>query len=137
MAVKNFVLMKENTCRSNLISQNYTSYYQLTVPESNRLNTPVIFAWLSKKSISKQQMVKNTSKMSRTTKRRRRFMSRCSLCVAVQRSPLSSNRSFLSYKNSHFQKKAKCETFSCVNEFQICMRYKKVSSSECQRALWW
>ena len=55
MAVKNFVLMKENTCRSNLISQNYTSYYQLTVSESNRLNTPVIFAWLSKKSISKQQ----------------------------------------------------------------------------------
>ena len=55
MAVKNFVLMKENTCRSNLISQNYTSYYQLTVSESNRLNTPVIFAWLSIKAISKQQ----------------------------------------------------------------------------------
>ena len=55
MAVKNFVLMKENTCRSNLISQNYTSYYQLTVSESNRLNTPVKFAWLSIKAISKQQ----------------------------------------------------------------------------------
>ena len=55
MAVKNFVLMKENTCRSNLISQNYTSYYQLTFSESNRLNTPVIFAWLSIKAISKQQ----------------------------------------------------------------------------------
>ena len=55
MAVKNFVLMKENTCRSNLISQNYTSYYQLIVSESNRLNTPVKFAWLSIKAISKQQ----------------------------------------------------------------------------------
>ena len=55
MAVKNFVLMKENTCRSNLISQNYTSYYQLTVSESNRLNTQVKFAWLFIKAILKQQ----------------------------------------------------------------------------------
>ena len=29
--------------------------YQLTVSESNRLKTPVIFAWLSIKAISKQQ----------------------------------------------------------------------------------
>ena len=34
---------------------NYTSYYQLTFSESNGLNTPVIFAWLSIKAISKQQ----------------------------------------------------------------------------------
>ena len=54
MAVKSFVFVRENTCRTQ-ISQNYTSYYQLTFSESNGLNTPVIFAWLSIKAISKQQ----------------------------------------------------------------------------------
>ena len=112
MAVKNFVLMKENTCRSNLISQNYTSYYQLTVPESNRLNTPVIFAWLSIKAISKQQ---NGKKHEQDEAEQQNVGA--GSCLGVLCALLSSillfptNRSFLSYKNSHFQKKAKCETF--------------------------
>ena len=114
MAVKNFVLMKENTCRSNLISsQNfYTSYYQLTVPESNRLNTPVIFAWLSKKSISKQRNGQKHEQDEAEQQNAGAGSCRGVLCALLSNVLLfPSNRSFLSYKNSHFQKKAKCETF--------------------------
>ena len=112
MAVKNFVLMKENTCRSNLISQNYTSYYQLTVPESNRLNTPVIFAWLSIKAISKQQNGQKHEQDEAEQQNAGAGSCRGVLCALLSNVLLfPSNRSFLSYKNSHFQKKAKCETF--------------------------
>ena len=104
MAVKNFVLMKENTCRSNLISQNYTSYYQLTVSESNRLNTPVIFAWLSIKAISKQQNGQKHEQDEAEQQNAGAGSCRSVLCASsVLLFP--SNGSFLSYKNSHFQKK--------------------------------
>ena len=53
MAVKNLVYSWEKITAAQ-IRQNYTNYYQLTFSGSNGLNTPVIFAWLSIKAISKQ-----------------------------------------------------------------------------------
>ena len=54
MAVESFVFVRENTCHSNQ-PKLHKSDYQPTFSESNGLNTPVIFAWLSIKAISKQQ----------------------------------------------------------------------------------
>ena len=53
MAVKNLAYSWEKITAAQ-ISQNYTNYYQLNFSGSNGLNTPVIFAWLSIKAISKQ-----------------------------------------------------------------------------------
>ena len=86
--------------------------YQLTVSESNRLNTPVIFAWLSKKSISKQQNGQKHEQDEAEQQNAGAGSCRGVLCALLSNVLLfPSNRSFLSYKNSHFQKKAKCETF--------------------------
>ena len=53
MTVKSFVFVRENTKIPPLKSAKITQV--ITFSESNGLNTPVIFAWLSIKAISKQQ----------------------------------------------------------------------------------